>query len=136
MTSQNNVLEGFREGHLCQNVSSPFSGGVLSEAETSDRVGLGRNIPLSTLVGHVGGVATNLNENGTLHGNGRVVSPEQKIQTPIMNIEMDYEEEENIQEMEEWIKEKLCEYIPPAPRYLIITDMGSNKFSKEPNVFT
>ena len=46
--------------------------------------------------------------------------------------EMDYEDEENIQEMEEWIKEKLCEYIPPAPRYLIITDMGSNKFSKEP----
>ena len=48
------------------------------------------------------------------------------------DIEMDYEDEENIQEMEEWIKEKLCEYIPPAPRYLIITDMGSNKFSKEP----
>ena len=190
MTSQNNVLEGFRERHLCENVSSPFSGGVLSEAETSDRVGLGRNIPLSTSVGHVGGVATNLNENGTLHGNGRVVSPEQKIQNPIMmevqasnnmrqdvaldkkvpissfrtrggeecngaphqsnllhsdvailaagepndphDTEMDYENEEYILQLEEWIKRKLCEYIPPAPRYLLITDMGSNKFSKEP----
>ena len=46
--------------------------------------------------------------------------------------EMDYEDADYISQMETWIKKRLVEYIPPAPKYLIITDMGSNKFSKEP----
>ena len=45
---------------------------------------------------------------------------------------MQYDDEDYISLMQTWIKQKLCEYIPPTPRYLIITDMGSNKFSKEP----
>ena len=44
--------------------------------------------------------------------------------------EMEYENENYIQELEEWIKQRICRYIPPAPRYLIINDMGSNKFQK------
>ena len=82
MQSQHNGLEGSRVGPL-QNSPSPSHDGELSEVGNSVRVGVGRNIPTLTS-GHVGGAATDIKDDGNMPGNRWVVPPKQKVQTPII----------------------------------------------------
>ena len=94
-------------------------------------VALINQVPISSLSTRGGEECDGTPHQGNLLHSDVALSAAANQNDPYGN-EMDYEDADYISQMETWIKKRLVEYIPPAPKYLIITDMGSNKFSKEP----